>query len=54
MTGNALARVLYSGKFNVRIDKRIHKSPVMEAAQAGISSNALVSQKPAKATRVKE
>jgi predicted HicB family RNase H-like nuclease len=35
----------YSGRFNVRIDKRIHKSLVIEAVQAGISLNALVSQK---------
>ncbi len=35
----------YSGQFNVRLDKRIHKALVMEATQAGISLNALVAQK---------
>jgi predicted HicB family RNase H-like nuclease len=35
----------YSGLFNVRIDKRLHRSLAVEAAQAGISLNALVSQK---------
>jgi predicted HicB family RNase H-like nuclease len=35
----------YSGQFNVRIDKRIHKQLAIEAAQAGISLNALVAQK---------
>ncbi|NEP10231.1 MAG: type II toxin-antitoxin system HicB family antitoxin [Symploca sp. SIO2C1] len=35
----------YSGQFNVRIDKRLHKVLAMEAAQAGISLNALISQK---------
>ena len=43
----------YSGKFNVRIDKRVHKSLAVEAAQAGISLNALVAQKLAKSVRVK-
>ncbi len=35
----------YSGCFNVRIDKRIHRALAIEAAQAGISLNALVSAK---------
>jgi predicted HicB family RNase H-like nuclease len=35
----------YSGQFNVRIDKRVHKTLAIEAAQSGISLNALVSQK---------
>ncbi len=35
----------YSGQFNVRIDKRIHRALAIEAAQAGISLNALVAQK---------
>ena len=35
----------YSGQFNVRIDKRIHRALAVEAAQAGISLNALVAQK---------
>jgi predicted HicB family RNase H-like nuclease len=42
----------YSGQFNVRIDKRIHKALAVEAAQAGISLNALVTQKLAKDTRI--
>jgi len=35
----------YSGCFNVRIDKRIHRSLAIEAQQAGISLNALVAQR---------
>lgn len=35
----------YSGQFNVRLDKRVHKQLAMEAAQCGLSLNALVSQK---------
>jgi len=35
----------YSGRFNVRVDKRIHRLLVMEAARNGVSLNALVSQK---------
>ncbi len=35
----------YSGQFNVRIDKRIHRNLAIEAARAGISLNALVAQK---------
>lgn len=35
----------YSGQFNVRIDKRLHKNLAIEAAKAGISLNALVAQK---------
>jgi predicted HicB family RNase H-like nuclease len=35
----------YSGTFNVRIDKRVHKALAMEAAQVGVSLNALVAQK---------
>ena len=35
----------YSGQFNVRIDKRVHKALALEAAKAGISLNALVAQK---------
>jgi predicted HicB family RNase H-like nuclease len=35
----------YNGQFNVRLDKRLHRALVMEAAQAGVSLNALVSQK---------
>lgn len=35
----------YSGQFNVRIDKRIHRNLAIEAARVGISLNALVAQK---------
>lgn len=35
----------YTGTFNVRIDKRVHKALAIEAAKVGISLNALVSQK---------
>ncbi len=35
----------YSGKFNVRIDKRDHKALATEAARVGLSLNALVAQK---------
>lgn len=35
----------YSGQFNVRIDKRVHRELAIEAARAGVSLNALVAQK---------
>ncbi len=35
----------YSGQFNVRIDKRVHRELAVEAARAGVSLNALVAQK---------
>jgi predicted HicB family RNase H-like nuclease len=41
----------YSGRFNVRIDRRIHRDLVIEAVQAGITLNALVAQKLAQTTR---
>lgn len=41
----APSRKKYSGQFNVRIDKRDHRALAIEAASAGISLNALVSQK---------
>ena len=41
----APARREYSGQFNVRIDKRVHRNLVLEATKAGISLNALVAQK---------
>jgi len=40
----------YSGQFNVRIDKRLHRALAVEAAQAGVSLNALVAQKLARVT----
>ncbi|MGH8643647.1 MAG: type II toxin-antitoxin system HicB family antitoxin [Gammaproteobacteria bacterium] len=41
----APSRKDYSGQFNVRIDKRVHRALAMEAAKAGVSLNALVAQK---------
>lgn len=41
----APSRKEYSGQFNVRIDKRLHRQLAMEAIYAGISLNALVAQK---------
>jgi predicted HicB family RNase H-like nuclease len=35
----------YSGHFNIRVDRRIHKLLATEATIAGISLNALVAQK---------
>jgi len=43
-------RKAYSGQFNVRIDRRLHRALAIEAARAGVSLNAIVSQKLAKAT----
>lgn len=34
----------YSGQFSIRLDKRVHMALAMEAAQAGVSLNSLVSQ----------
>ena len=44
----APARKEYSGQFNVRIDRRLHRTLAVEAAKAGVSLNALVAQKLAK------
>ncbi|WP_045220327.1 type II toxin-antitoxin system HicB family antitoxin [Desulfonatronum thioautotrophicum] len=41
----APVRKEYSGRFNVRIDRRIHRALAVEAAKAGVSLNALVAQK---------
>ncbi len=46
----APARRAYSGSFNVRIDRRVHRALAVEAAQAGVSLNALVAQRLAKHT----
>jgi predicted HicB family RNase H-like nuclease len=46
----APARREYSGQFNVRIDRRVHRALVMEAIKAGVSLNAIVSQKLTKTT----
>ena len=42
----------YSGQFNVRLDKRLHRALAVEAEQAGVSLNALVAQKLAKFTHL--
>jgi predicted HicB family RNase H-like nuclease len=41
----APSKKAYSGQFNIRIDKRIHRALAVEAARVGISLNALVAQK---------
>ena len=41
----APSRKQYSGRFNVRLDKRLHRHLASEAAKAGVSLNALVAQK---------
>lgn len=48
----ALSQKKFSGHFNVRIDKRLHKNLAMEATIAGVSLNALIAQKLTKATTV--
>jgi predicted HicB family RNase H-like nuclease len=48
----APARKEYSGQFNVRIDRRVHRALAVEAARAGISLNALVARKLDTQTRV--
>lgn len=44
----APSRKEYSGQFNIRIDRRLHRALAVEAARAGVSLNAIVSQKLAK------
>ena len=46
----APSRKKYSGQFNVRIDRRLHRALAIEAAKAGVSLNAIVSRKLAKET----
>lgn len=41
----APARREYSGQFNARIDRRLHRALAVEAARGGVSLNALVAQK---------
>jgi len=48
----APARKEYSGQFNVRIDRRLHRALAIEAAKAGVSLNAIVSQKLTKTTKI--
>ena len=42
----------YSGSFNVRVDKRLHKALAVEAAKNGLSLNALIAQKLALSTHL--
>ena len=46
----APARKEYTGRFNIRIDRRLHRALAIEAAKAGISLNAIVAQKLARET----
>jgi len=41
----APSRKRYSGQFNVRIDKNLHRKLAVDAAKAGVSLNAMVAQK---------
>jgi len=41
----APSRREYGGVFQVRIDKRVHRSLAIEAERAGVTLNALVAQK---------
>lgn len=41
----APARRRYTGQFNVRIDRRVHRALAIEAARSGVTLNALVAQK---------
>ena len=50
----APARKEYTGQFNIRVDKRVHRLLAMEAARNGISLNALVSQKLSVSVRAPE
>lgn len=45
-----LSQKKFSGHFSIRIDKRIHRQLAMEATLAGLSLNALISQKLSLAT----
>ena len=48
----APSKKTYSGQFNVRIDKRLHRALAIEASQVGVSLNALVAQKLSKESSV--
>jgi predicted HicB family RNase H-like nuclease len=47
----APAKRQFSGQFNVRIDRRVHRALAIEAERAGLTLNALVAQKLAEAVR---
>lgn len=44
----------YSGRFNIRIAKRLHRALAIEAARAGVSLNVLVARKLASAVLQEE
>jgi len=46
----APSRKNYSGTFNVRIDKNLHRALAVEAARLGVSLNAIVAKKLSTAT----
>ena len=48
----APARKRYSGAFNVRIDKDLHRALAIEAARVGVSLNAIVAKKLGQAARL--
>jgi predicted HicB family RNase H-like nuclease len=41
----APSRKSYSGHFNVRVDRRLHRALAIEASRNGVSLNALVAEK---------
>ncbi len=47
----APARKNYSGAFNVRVDKNLHRALAIEAARLGVSLNAIVVKKLSATTR---
>jgi len=47
----APARKNYSGAFNVRVDKSLHRALAIEAARLGVSLNAIVAKKLSETTR---
>lgn len=48
----APSRKKYSGTFNVRIDKSLHRALAIEAAREGISLNAIVAKKLSQSTKL--
>lgn len=48
----APSRREYGGVFQVRIDRRVHRALAIEAERAGLSLNALIAQKLAKAVEL--
>jgi len=48
----APARKKYSGQFNVRIGRKLHRALMIEAAREGISLNALIAKRLIHASRI--